>query len=148
LTGLVEVQEKINIVFPIHPRTLKSIQRFGFESEITNMRGLIVTQPLGYLDFLKLLLESRFVLTDSGSIQEETSALGIRCITLRENTERPITLARGTNVLVGRDPKRIVEESLKALSDSQPHPVDIPHWDGHAAARIVAILAQALGGKQ
>jgi len=147
-TGLTEVQEKITIVFPAHPRTLKNIQRFGFESEIINMRGLIVTQPLGYLDFLKLLLESRFVLTDSGSIQEETTALGIPCITLRENTERPITLERGTNVLVGRDPERIVEESLKALSNNHPEPPDIPYWDGHAAERIVTILAQALRGEQ
>ena len=147
-TGLAEVQEKITIVFPAHPRTFKNIQRFGLDSAITNMRGFIATQPLGYLDFLKLLLESRFVLTDSGSIQEETSALGIPCITLRENTERPITLERGTNVLVGCDPKRIVEESLRALSNSRPEPPDIPYWDGHAAERIVAILAQALGDEQ
>jgi UDP-N-acetylglucosamine 2-epimerase (non-hydrolysing) len=146
--ALAQVQEKITIVFPAHPRTLKNIQRFGLEDEIMNMRGLIVTQPLGYLDFLKLLIESRFVLTDSGSIQEETSALGIPCLTLRENTERPITLERGTNVLVGRSPERIIEESLKAFSNSRPQSHDILYWDGHAAQRIVAILAQALGASR
>jgi len=148
LTALAKVQEMITIAFPAHPRTLKNIQRFGLEKEITAMRGLIVTQPLGYLDFLRLLVDSRFVLTDSGSIQEETSFLGIPCITLRENTERPITLKLGTNVLVGRDPKKIIGESLKALNNSHPQLSSIPYWDGHTAERIVAILARALGVKR
>jgi UDP-N-acetylglucosamine 2-epimerase (non-hydrolysing) len=97
--------------------------------------------PLGYLDFLRLWSQSRLVLTDSGGLQEETTALGIPCLTLRENTERPITIKHGTNRLVGRDPKRIVSEAIRALDDDQPQTLRLPPlWDGHAAERIVEAL--------
>src|SRR5262249_52086626 len=91
---------ELPIVFPVHPRTRKSLTAVGAE----NIPGLILTEPLGYLDFMKLLAQARLVLTDSGGIQEETTVLGVPCLTLRNNTERPITCTEGTNQLVGLDP--------------------------------------------
>ena len=104
------------------------------------MPGLILTEPLGYLDFMKLLAEARLVLTDSGGIQEETTVLGVPCLTLRNNTERPITIEQGTNRLVGLDPRRIVAAAQAVLSEP-PGAGRVPDlWDGQAAGRIVDIL--------
>ena len=104
------------------------------------MPGLILTEPLGYLDFMKLLAEARLVLTDSGGIQEETTVLGVPCLTLRNNTERPITIEQGTNHLVGLDPQRIVAAAQRVLADPS-RPGRVPdRWDGRAATRIVDIL--------
>ena len=94
--------------------------------------------PLGYLDFLSLYSGARLVLTDSGGIQEETSVLGIPCLTLRENTERPITVTMGTNTIVGTDPTKIVAAAFAALNETARQPVSIPLWDGHTAERILA----------
>jgi UDP-N-acetylglucosamine 2-epimerase (non-hydrolysing) len=98
--------------------------------------------PLGYLDFLQLMSHAKVVLTDSGGVQEETTILGIPCITLRENTERPVTLTHGTNVLVGTDPRKIVAEFSRVLG-GEPKPLTTPRfWDGSAAHRIIQILAR------
>jgi UDP-N-acetylglucosamine 2-epimerase (non-hydrolysing) len=124
------------IVFPVHPRTRKSLALLGAE----RASGLKLTEPLGYLDFLKLLAHARVVLTDSGGIQEETTVLRVPCLTLRNNTERPITCEQGTNRLVGLDPERIVAAGREVLA--APTGVGrIPDlWDGRAAARIVEVL--------
>lgn len=149
INALTEISKHIPIVFPIHPRTGKKIEAFGFEhyfvnltnhqSPITNNRIYLV-DPLGYLDFLNLMMHSTFVMTDSGGIQEETTALGIPCLTLRKNTERPVTVIQGTNTIVGTDPVRIVGESRRILDGlgKRGHVPDL--WDGKAAERIVEVL--------
>ena len=144
LDALEEVQHRLPIIFPIHPRTRKRIDDFGFTSRIEKMKMFQLLEPLGYLDFLKLVAESKLVLTDSGGIQEETTILKVPCVTLRENTERPITVEQGSNVIVGTKTARIIEESLKILEGKlmSSHMPDL--WDGRAAERIVAILAEKL----
>jgi UDP-N-acetylglucosamine 2-epimerase (non-hydrolysing) len=140
LDALKVISEQLPIVVPVHPRTRKTIAQLGFEERIAQMQGLRLIDPLGYLDFLSLYSNARLVLTDSGGIQEETSALGIPCLTLRENTERPITVTLGTNRIVGTDPEKIVAAALAALDEPIRTNISIPLWDGHAADRIVAAL--------
>lgn len=142
LDALQVVQERLPIVFPIHPRTRARIEEFGLNSLVEKQKNLILTSPLGYLDFLQLYSNSRLVLTDSGGIQEETTALGIPCLTLRQNTERPITVTEGTNRLVGNDPAVIKREALHAL-DIPPVAGRVPDlWDGQAAKRIVDAIEE------
>jgi len=140
LDALAEIQARLPIIFPAHPRTVKKIQEFGFEGRLAAMPDLRVTEPLGYLEFLNLMTNARLVLTDSGGIQEETTILGVPCLTLRENTERPVTVTQGTNAIVGCDPKRIVTEAL-AILDSKSRAGCVPElWDGRAAERILNVL--------
>jgi UDP-N-acetylglucosamine 2-epimerase (non-hydrolysing) len=136
MAAIERLQRELPIVFPVHPRT-----RAGLNGQLTgSLPNLLFTEPLGYLDFLKLLAHARLVLTDSGGIQEETTVLNIPCITLRKNTERPITVEEGTNVLVGNDPEKIAIAGLRVLS-APPRPVKAPFlWDGRAAQRIVDVL--------
>jgi UDP-N-acetylglucosamine 2-epimerase (non-hydrolysing) len=137
ILGAIErVQRELPIVFPVHPRTRKALEG----RDLAAMQGLIVTEPLGYLDFTKLLSEARLVLTDSGGIQEETTVLGVPCLTLRNNTERPITIEQGTNQLVGVDPQRIVSAARKVLSEPLRAGRVPDLWDGRAATRIVDIM--------
>jgi UDP-N-acetylglucosamine 2-epimerase (non-hydrolysing) len=133
------------IVFPVHPRTLKNLHAFRFIDDTqyavrAEKNGLCIIEPLGYLDFLKLIAMAKIVLTDSGGIQEETTILGVPCLTLRENTERPITVERGTNRLVGSDPERILHEFNNVFTGGTlTH--EIPDlWDGQSAGRIVKVL--------
>lgn len=137
LSILESIGKKIKIVFPAHPRTLKNIEKFGLSKR---MKNLILTKPLGYLDFLHLMDNSRFVLTDSGGIQEETTVLGVPCITLRNNTERPVTVEEGTNLLVSTDKAKIIEANNKILNRVNIKNKIPELWDGRAAKRIVAIL--------
>lgn len=137
LDALDVIQQRLPIIFPVHPRTRSRIEEFGLTGRIASMRNLILTEPLGYLDFLQLYSNSRIVLTDSGGIQEETTALGIPCLTLRQNTERPVTVTEGTNLLVGNDAEVIKREAILAL-DSPAGSHRVPElWDGRAAHRIV-----------
>jgi UDP-N-acetylglucosamine 2-epimerase (non-hydrolysing) len=106
-----------------------------------------MTEPLGYLEFLRLMADAKLVLTDSGGIQEETTVLGVPCLTLRENTERPVTVSQGTNVLVGSDPARIRAEAQKVLRGEGKHGRVPDQWDGLAARRIVEILARELAAR-
>jgi UDP-N-acetylglucosamine 2-epimerase (non-hydrolysing) len=130
---IAELQEDLLILFPIHPRTRKSIENL----DIAPMANVRLIEPLGYLDFMKLVGHSRLVLTDSGGIQEETTVLGVPCLTLRANTERPATVEQGTNMLVGPDPAKIVA-AWRAALDSPACERRVPElWDGHAAERIV-----------
>jgi UDP-N-acetylglucosamine 2-epimerase (non-hydrolysing) len=133
---LEEIHRSLPVVFPMHPRTAASLEgRLGGRP-----LQLHVTEPLGYLDFLGLMADARLVLTDSGGIQEETTALGVPCLTLRDNTERPVTVTHGTNRLVGSDPEVILAEVQKLLRDG-PAPGRVPElWDGRAAGRIADVL--------
>ena len=128
------------IVFPIHPRTRKRIEEFGLSSQFAQVRGLVLTDPLGYLDFLNLMMDARIILTDSGGIQEETTFLNVPCVTLRENTERPVTIEVGTNVLTGLDTDRIVSLVADCYAGKWKKSVMPKLWDGKAAERIANIL--------
>jgi UDP-N-acetylglucosamine 2-epimerase (non-hydrolysing) len=143
LEALDGIAQRLPIVFPVHPRTRKNIEAFGLTDRINQLHGLRLIEPLGYLDFLSLYSGARLVLTDSGGIQEETTVLGIPCLTLRENTERPVTVSSGTNKIVGTDTGTILREANKALDSPAPAASAIPLWDGHTAERIVDILAHA-----
>lgn len=134
--ALCVVAEKLPIVFPVHPRTRAKIAEFGFEARMAEA-GIRLIEPLGYLDFMRLYSGARLVLTDSGGLQEETTVLGIPCLTLRHNTERPITIELGTNVLVGTDPEKIKAAASEALDDKRSKNGKIPPlWDGKTAGRI------------
>ena len=142
LYALEQISRRLPIIFPAHPRTRARIREFGFADLIEQNYNLRLIEPLGYLDFLRLYSGARLVLTDSGGIQEETTALGIPCLTLRENTERPITVLMGTNVLVGTDTDRITRAAFNVLD--APHDKQNrqrpPLWDGHTADRILDAL--------
>jgi len=142
LDALEEIQRHIPILFPAHPRTMKQLQKFGLESRLAAMANLRVTEPLGYLAFLNLMANAKMVLTDSGGIQEETTILGVPCLTLRKNTERPVTVTHGTNTVVGSDPQRIVDECSIILRDGGKRGKIPELWDGKAARRIVDILGK------
>ncbi len=130
------------IVFPVHPRTRNSIEATDLTDRVARIPNLRLIDPIGYLDFLKLMSSARVVLTDSGGIQEETTILHVPCLTLRENTERPITLEMGTSHLVGSDPELIVDAYHQALG-AETHLAEAPPlWDGRAAARIAAIVQE------
>jgi len=140
LGALEEIARELPIVFPAHPRTRAKLEAFGHGPRLAALPALRLLDPLGYLDFLKLMAEARVVLTDSGGIQEETTILGVPCLTLRENTERPVTVLCGTNRLVGRDPARILA-AWREIRAAGPAPVRTPPlWDGHAAERIADAL--------
>jgi len=155
LQAVARLGERVPVIFPVHPRTRRQITAARLDSLLRTgpacqslevARGVWVVKPLGYLEFLHLMSEARVVLTDSGGIQEETTVLGIPCLTLRENTERPITLTQGTNRLVGTDPQRILKEGLAILEGRRVfrHRGSVPRlWDGKTARRIVAILRAA-----
>jgi len=141
LSSLETISERLPIVFPVHPRTRKTIAELGFAGCLARSKNLRLIDPLGYLDFLRLYSGARLVLTDSGGIQEETTVLGVPCLTLRENTERPITVTLGTNKIVGTDPEKIIREALASLEETPGTPTSIPPlWDGNTAGRIVDAL--------
>jgi UDP-N-acetylglucosamine 2-epimerase (non-hydrolysing) len=140
VSALSRVSEDLPLIFPIHPRTRKNLTAFDVSLDGT----VAMTEPLSYMEFLNLWKDAALVLTDSGGIQEETTALGIPCLTLRENTERPITISEGTNALVGSSPETIVAEAGKILSGTVKTGKRPELWDGKAAERIVEILRQKL----
>jgi len=143
LGAIAEVARDLPIVFPVHPRTREQIRKHGFELS----GDLMLTGPLGYLDFLNLWTGARLVMTDSGGVQEETTAVGVPCLTLRDSTERPITLSQGSNTLVGSDPERIIGAARRALA-GEPRASARPElWDGLAARRIVSTLADEMGAR-
>jgi UDP-N-acetylglucosamine 2-epimerase (non-hydrolysing) len=133
------IQGDMPVIFPCHPRTLGRLDAMGLKARVEAMKNLRLVEPLGYLDFLCLTASARLVLTDSGGIQEETTILKVPCLTLRENTERPITCTMGSNRLVGADPARILDAYRRVLA-GQVVCETPPLWDGHAAGRIVRIL--------
>jgi UDP-N-acetylglucosamine 2-epimerase (non-hydrolysing) len=138
LQVLDELSRNLPLIFPVHPRT-----RDKWDAELKQCNpNLRTIAPLGYLEFLALQKHARVVITDSGGIQEETSYLGTPCLTLRENTERPITITHGTNVLIGRDWKLLRDEFGKALNGHRKRASELPLWDGHASDRIADILTR------
>jgi len=144
LDSLTEIAGHMPIVFPAHPRTRKMIDELGLGEKVEKA-DLRVIEPVGYLGFVQLLEGARLVLTDSGGIQEETTVLGVPCVTLRENTERPITVEVGTNIIAGTNPARIVEAARQALErPADKSSIRIPElWDGHTAERILDALVEA-----
>jgi len=141
---LEEIHQELPLIFPVHPRTKAAIAN-GLGGQAPKLR---TTDPLGYLEFLELMSEARLVLTDSGGIQEETTALGVPCLTLRDNTERPVTVTHGTNVIVGSDPERIRAEARKILRGEGKAGRTPEGWDGHAARRIVDVLERDLRARR
>jgi UDP-N-acetylglucosamine 2-epimerase (non-hydrolysing) len=152
LQGILEAVSALSVelpvFFPVHPRTRKNIENFGLlrylASATEGGRGIVPLDPLGYLDFLSLNDRARIVLTDSGGVQEETTVLGVPCLTLRENTERPATVEHGSNQVVGVDSDRILAAAQSILRKPAPPLQRPPLWDGQAAPRIVAILREHL----
>jgi UDP-N-acetylglucosamine 2-epimerase (non-hydrolysing) len=143
LTAIREVSCRIPVVFPMHPRTRTKIEQHGLDA-LLDAPGLLALAPLGYLEMLGLMQGARLALTDSGGVQEETTALGVPCVTLRENTERPITAEQGTNTVVGQDPARLlaaVDEILRTGGKTGRVP---ELWDGRASQRIAAVLREWL----
>jgi UDP-N-acetylglucosamine 2-epimerase (non-hydrolysing) len=132
---LSSISKKIPLVFPIHPRTRKSADQIGILSQLDQSKELILLDPLNYVRFMNLVFNCRFALTDSGGIQEETTYLGIPCITLRPNTERPVTLNRGTNRLCDLDNLAAAVDSALSVKERQSCRIDL--WDGKTADRVV-----------
>jgi UDP-N-acetylglucosamine 2-epimerase (non-hydrolysing) len=139
MEALIKISEDMPIIFPVHPRTRKIIEQFGL-LECLNDAGITLTKPLAYMDFLRIWKDASLVLTDSGGLQEETTALGIPCFTIRENTERPVTIEEGTNTLVGTTKQGILS-AYKDFRNGTTKKGRVPElWDGKAAERIVGVL--------
>ncbi len=144
LEALVEIQNRIQLIWPMHPRTKKMTSRLQLTHFLKESKKLKIIQPLGYLDMAELLKQSRIVFTDSGGIQEEATVLNVPCVTLRERTERPITVQVGTNRVVGTKKARILKESIKVLKGKIKKGRIPPYWDGKTSRRIVAILIDGI----
>jgi len=141
IAALAEIQKEMKVVFPIHPRTRKNLKTIGREAEVSGMENLLLREPMGYLEFLCLMSSARVVMTDSGGIQEETTILGVPCMTLRENTERPVTITQGTNRLVHATTEDILDKYRQCRQLQHAEDVRYPKlWDGKAAQRIVRII--------
>lgn len=140
LKCLFEISSQVPLIFPVHPRTSANMKRFGLWDQASSQKDMRLIDPLTYLDFLNLLEDATLVLTDSGGIQEETTVLNVPCITLRENTERPITITMGTNYLVGTNPRKILETARTILSGNGKQGGIPPYWDGRAGERILQIV--------
>jgi UDP-N-acetylglucosamine 2-epimerase (non-hydrolysing) len=146
LDVLVEVSAELPFVFPIHPRTKQRLATFGLAEKLDAAKSLLQLPPAGYLDFLSLTSQAKVIITDSGGLQEESTALGIPCLTTRANTERPITVDEGSSTLVGSDPHQL-RQCLRAVLKNTYKTGRCPSlWDGHAAQRIAAVLATAAVG--
>jgi len=158
IKALHSISHDLPLYFPVHPRTLNKIEKFGLTdlfnwqfmqknissgSTAEKNSSFYLTPPLGYLDFLNLTAEAAVVITDSGGIQEETTFLGIPCVTLRENTERPVTMTEGTNYLIGTEPHNILETTRSILAGDRKDSSIPQFWDGKSGARIIEIILAA-----
>ena len=139
-----ELNKNTEIVFPVHPRTRKMMETYKLRRKFNAVPNLIITEPLGYLDFLSLMMNARYVLTDSGGIQEETTSLKIPCLTLRENTERPVTVDEGTNTLTGLNKNAIIKNIKKIESGKYKSGTSPKYWDGKSAQRIVSMIRELM----
>ncbi|MEM9354926.1 MAG: UDP-N-acetylglucosamine 2-epimerase (non-hydrolyzing) [Pseudomonadota bacterium] len=146
LSVFVHLSKTIPIVMPLHPRTQKKLDGFDL-SELLQSSQVTILEPLGYFDFVKLMDSSCFVMTDSGGVQEETTVLGVPCLTLRKTTERPMTCEFGTNTLVGLDPATILNSALPFASDQVRRRSLPPLWDGHSAERLASVLERMFDGR-
>jgi UDP-N-acetylglucosamine 2-epimerase (non-hydrolysing) len=140
INAVTELQRHIQLVFPLHPRTFTRLERFGYWQQLISLPQIRIVDPLAYLDLIKLMKESLFVLTDSGGVQEETTALGVPCLTLRQSTEHVATVAHGTNQLVGSDHQSIVGKGVDAIHGVIFRGGMPEKWDGLASKRIVSLL--------
>ena len=138
------ISRDIEIVYPIHPRAMKMINHYNFSKRFKNIKNLKIIKPLGYVDFIKLVKKSRFVLTDSGGIQEETTAMKIPCLTMRRNTERPVTVEEGTNYIVDRDIPKLKRHIRRILKNRYKKGTNVEKWDGRASRRIIHVLKKVL----
>ena len=141
MKAIERISQRILLIFPLHPRTKGNLERFGLYQSLQKNDQIVYTDSLGYLDFLNLLSNAAIVLTDSGGIQEETTYLGIPCITLRDNTERPVTVTKGTNYLIGTNPDMMIQTAMSILDGNGKEGVVPPLWDGKAGERIVEVLS-------
>ena len=142
---LIKISKKIKLIFPIHPRTKNNAEKFDLFSQLEECPDIQLTEPLGYLDFLNLTSSAALVITDSGGIQEETTYLGVPCVTLRENTERPITVETGTNYLIGTECSKIYETVVTILSGKGKKSNIPAYWDGRAGDRIISKIVTCIG---
>ena len=138
------LQLRVPLVFPVHPRTRKNIERLELMTKLERVPQLIISEPLNYINFMNLVFNCRFALTDSGGIQEETTYLGIPCLTLRPNTERPISVEQGTNRLCNLD--NLEDNLQEVLSAGKPAKPEIELWDGRTAERVVESIKRFLTG--
>jgi UDP-N-acetylglucosamine 2-epimerase (non-hydrolysing) len=139
MDALNDLSRDLPLIFPVHPRTQQRLNELNGRC----VEGRVqLVDPLGYLDFLSLQQEAAFVITDSGGIQEETTYLGIPCLTVRENTERPVTVTCGTNMLVGQDRQRLRTEVRRILAGGAKQGHIPPLWDGHAAERLADVIVR------
>jgi UDP-N-acetylglucosamine 2-epimerase (non-hydrolysing) len=138
--------QRLPVVFPVHPRTRERLRAAGLEATLSGAPDVRALDPVGYRESLALMAGARLVLTDSGGVQEETTHLGVPCLTLRPNTERPVTVSLGTNTVVGEDIERVLPLADEVLSGAYKKSQPIRGWDGRAAERVVAALAQRYGG--
>jgi UDP-N-acetylglucosamine 2-epimerase (non-hydrolysing) len=146
IEALVTIAARVPLLFPVHPRTVARARAFGLSERLQATPGLRVVEPVGYNDFVTLLSDASLVATDSGGIQEESTALGVPCLTLRNGTERPITVSQGTNVIVGLDPARIARE-VDSITNGRGKKGTVPEgWDGHAAERAADALDRLVAG--
>jgi len=148
LLGVIEwIQTQLPVVLPLHPRTKKRLEEFSLTRRAASMPNLRLTDPLGYLDFLALTASAKVVLTDSGGLQEETTVLGVPCLTLRTYTERPVTVSVGSNTVVGPNPEKI-RDAVEQVLSGRGKTGSIPElWDGRSGGRIAAILTERLAGR-
>ena len=136
----------MKLIFPVHPRTRANLDKLGLSGKVEKMKNLIFTEPLGYLEFLSLMSHAAVVITDSGGIQEKTTILGVPCMTLRENTERPVTVTEGTNRLVKLTREDILRHYKEIRAVGYRGKGRVPKfWDGGAAGRIVTVIAERHG---
>lgn len=143
--ALAKIGEELLILFPVHPRTRSKIETNKLQELLSEENGIKMLEPVGYLDFLNLMTNASLILTDSGGIQEESTILGVPCLTLRPNTERPITIEQGTNVLVGNRKEDIIAAAQEATSGKSNKQSSVPElWDGKAAERIAPVVADWL----
>jgi len=145
--ALNDIGRRVPIIFPMHPRTRRRLEEAGLGNLTTGGSGggIRIAPPLGYLQFLHLQSEATCVITDSGGVQDETTALGVPCLTLRENTERPITVSHGTNTVVGLEPSRLRREVEHILAGNGKRGCLLPGWDGHSTERILRVLQEYFG---
>ncbi|MBN2473997.1 MAG: UDP-N-acetylglucosamine 2-epimerase (non-hydrolyzing) [Pirellulales bacterium] len=143
LEVLIDTSRELPLVFPIHPRTKKRIEQFDLSQRLASAEGIVQLPPLGYLDFLALSSQAKVIVTDSGGLQEESTVLGIPCLTARPNTERPVTVDQGTSTLVGNDPVKLRKCLDEVIQNSYKKGSCPPLWDGMAAKRTATVLAGA-----
>ena len=140
---IIEISEKVPIVFPMHPRTRKKLEEFNLLNDLINIESIFLTEPLSYINMMGLNLQARMLMTDSGGLQEEATVIGVPCLTMRLNTERPITLAsnEGTSYIVGNEPE-LIRSTYQIVLENPPKGIRPALWDGHTAERIVEALVE------